>query len=75
MGFVDGVMRPEDLGVAGRNLAEVAKLTPKFLPAYLKGAIRLGGAMAPAFFFFAYRVADYAAISLNSATVESALSR
>ncbi len=49
VGFVDGVMRPEDLGVAGRNLAEVAKLTPKFLPAYLKGAIRLGGAMAPAF--------------------------
>jgi len=49
VGFVDGVMRPEDLGVAGRNLAEVAKLTPKFLPAYLKAAIRLGGAMAPAF--------------------------
>lgn len=49
VGFVDGVMRPEDLGVAGRNLAEVAKLTPKFLPAYLKGAIRLGGAMAPTF--------------------------
>jgi RHH-type proline utilization regulon transcriptional repressor/proline dehydrogenase/delta 1-pyrroline-5-carboxylate dehydrogenase len=49
VGFVDGVMRPEDLGVAGRNLAEVAKLTPRFLPAYLKAAIRLGGAMAPAF--------------------------
>lgn len=49
VGFVDGVMRPEDLGVAGRNLAEVAELTPRFLPAYLKAAIRLGGAMAPAF--------------------------
>lgn len=49
VGFVDGVMRPEDLGVAGRNLAEVAKLTPKFLPAHLKAAIRLGGAMAPTF--------------------------
>ncbi|MBM7503108.1 RHH-type proline utilization regulon transcriptional repressor/proline dehydrogenase/delta 1-pyrroline-5-carboxylate dehydrogenase [Agromyces aurantiacus] len=49
VGFVDGVMRPEDLGVAGRNLAEVAKLTPKFLPAPLKAAIRLGGAMAPTF--------------------------
>ncbi|GAA1058707.1 bifunctional proline dehydrogenase/L-glutamate gamma-semialdehyde dehydrogenase [Agromyces bracchium] len=49
VGFVDGVMRPEDLGVAGRNLAEVAKLTPKFLPASLKAAIRLGGAMAPTF--------------------------
>ncbi|GAA1057736.1 proline dehydrogenase [Agromyces luteolus] len=49
VGFVDGVMRPEDLRVAGRNLAEVAKLTPRFLPAYLKAAIRLGGAMAPTF--------------------------
>ncbi|BDZ54558.1 1-pyrroline-5-carboxylate dehydrogenase [Agromyces marinus] len=47
VGFVDGVMRPEDLGVAARNLAEVAKLTPKFLPWFLKAAIRLGGAVAP----------------------------
>ncbi|HEY1105703.1 MAG TPA: proline dehydrogenase family protein, partial [Agromyces sp.] len=47
VGFVDGVMRPEDLGVAGRNLAQVAKLTPKFLPWYLKAAIRLGGVVAP----------------------------
>lgn len=47
VGFVDGVMRPEDLGVAGRNLAQVAKLTPKFLPWYLKAAIRLGGIVAP----------------------------
>ncbi|GAA2030516.1 proline dehydrogenase family protein [Agromyces tropicus] len=49
VGFVDGVMRPEDLGVAARNLAEVAKLTPKFLPGFLKAAIRLGGTMAQAF--------------------------
>jgi RHH-type proline utilization regulon transcriptional repressor/proline dehydrogenase/delta 1-pyrroline-5-carboxylate dehydrogenase len=47
VGFVDGVMRPEDLGVAGRNLGEVARLTPGFLPWYLKGAVRLGGAVAP----------------------------
>ncbi|UOE28063.1 proline dehydrogenase family protein [Agromyces soli] len=47
VGFVDGVMRPEDLGVAGRNLEQVAKLTPKFLPWYLKAAIRVGGAFAP----------------------------
>ncbi|GAA1780282.1 proline dehydrogenase family protein [Agromyces lapidis] len=47
VGFVDGVMRPEDLGVAGRNLEQVAKLTPKFLPWYLKAAIRLGGVVAP----------------------------
>ncbi len=48
VGFVDGVMRPEDLGVAGRNLEQVAKLTPKFLPWYLRAAIRVGGVMAPA---------------------------
>lgn len=47
VGFVDGVMRPEDLGVAGRNLAEVARLTPGFLPWYLKAAVRIGGAVAP----------------------------
>lgn len=49
VGFVDGVMRPEDLGVAGRNLEQVAKLTPKFLPWYLKAAIRVGGVVAPGF--------------------------
>ncbi|WP_341769730.1 bifunctional proline dehydrogenase/L-glutamate gamma-semialdehyde dehydrogenase [Agromyces protaetiae] len=49
VGFVDGVMRPEDLGVAGRNLAEVAKLAPAFLPWHLRAAIRLGGVVAPVF--------------------------
>ncbi|UOE43616.1 proline dehydrogenase family protein [Agromyces larvae] len=49
VGFVDGVMRPEDLRVAGRNLERVAKLTPEFLPWYLRGAVRLGGVLAPAF--------------------------
>ena len=49
VGFVDGVMRPEDLGVAGRNLEQVAKLTPRFLPWYLRAAIRLGGVVAPVF--------------------------
>lgn len=49
VGFVDGVMRPEDLGVAGRNLEQVARLTPRFLPWYLKAAIRVGGVVAPAF--------------------------
>ena len=47
VGFVDGVMRPEDLGVAGRNLEQVAKLTPAFLPWYLKAAVRVGGVVAP----------------------------
>ncbi|MBN9192071.1 bifunctional proline dehydrogenase/L-glutamate gamma-semialdehyde dehydrogenase [Microbacterium sp.] len=47
VGFVDGVMRPEDLRVAGRRLAELTPLTPRFLPWYLRSAIRIGGALAP----------------------------
>ncbi|MFT4231134.1 MAG: proline dehydrogenase family protein, partial [Microbacterium sp.] len=48
VGFVDGVMRPEDLRVAGRTLRGLSAMTPRFLPWYLRGAIRLGGAFAPA---------------------------
>lgn len=49
VGFVDGVVRPEDLRVAAHNLRDLVPLTPKFLPAALRGLIRLGGALAPAF--------------------------
>ncbi|UCR90635.1 bifunctional proline dehydrogenase/L-glutamate gamma-semialdehyde dehydrogenase [Mycetocola spongiae] len=49
LGFVDRVVRPEDLSVAARNLRLLAKDAPGFLPAYMRGAIALGGAMAPAF--------------------------
>ncbi|WP_300760145.1 bifunctional proline dehydrogenase/L-glutamate gamma-semialdehyde dehydrogenase, partial [Janthinobacterium sp.] len=47
VGFVDGVIRPEDLSVAGRNLAALAPKVPAFLPWYMRGAVRLGGVMAP----------------------------
>ncbi|MGO2542607.1 MAG: proline dehydrogenase family protein, partial [Specibacter sp.] len=47
VGFVDGVIRPEDLAVAGRNLAVLAPKVPGFLPWYMRGAVRLGGVMAP----------------------------
>ena len=47
VGFVDGVVRPEDTRVAARKLRELVPLTPKFLPAPLRGAIALGGAFAP----------------------------
>ncbi|MFT4136422.1 proline dehydrogenase family protein [Microbacterium sp.] len=47
VGFVDGVMRPEDLDVAGRTLADLAAITPQFLPLYLRSAIGVGGFMAP----------------------------
>ncbi|OAN33038.1 proline dehydrogenase family protein [Microbacterium sp. H83] len=47
VGFVDGVMRPEDLRVAGRKLAEISEITPTLLPGYLRAAIRTGGFWAP----------------------------
>jgi RHH-type proline utilization regulon transcriptional repressor/proline dehydrogenase/delta 1-pyrroline-5-carboxylate dehydrogenase len=47
VGFVDGVMRPEDVMVAGYNLQRVAKLAPDFLPPVLRGAIGVGGVMGP----------------------------
>ncbi|GAA2175894.1 bifunctional proline dehydrogenase/L-glutamate gamma-semialdehyde dehydrogenase [Arthrobacter parietis] len=47
IGFVDRVIRPEDPAVAARNLAQLARKTPSFLPWYMKGAVRLGGVMAP----------------------------
>lgn len=42
LGFVDGVVRPDDLGVAARNLRQVARAIPRFLPGYLRLAIRFG---------------------------------
>ena len=47
VGFVDGVVRPEDLGVAARNLRALSPDVPAFLPWYLKSAVRLGGLAAP----------------------------
>ncbi len=47
IGFVDGVMRPESLTAAASNLTRVAPLVPGFLPWYLRGAVRIGGVMAP----------------------------
>jgi RHH-type proline utilization regulon transcriptional repressor/proline dehydrogenase/delta 1-pyrroline-5-carboxylate dehydrogenase len=42
VGFVDGVIRPEDLSVAARNLAAIAPKVPKFLPWYMRSAVTLG---------------------------------
>ncbi|MFB0837960.1 MULTISPECIES: bifunctional proline dehydrogenase/L-glutamate gamma-semialdehyde dehydrogenase [unclassified Arthrobacter] len=47
VGFVDGVVRPEDLNVAARNLAALAPKVPAFLPWYMRSAVALGGTMAP----------------------------
>ncbi|MCJ1715367.1 proline dehydrogenase family protein [Curtobacterium sp. VKM Ac-2922] len=47
VGFVDGVVRPEDLGVAARRLKQIAPDAPGFLPSALRGLVRLGGGLAP----------------------------
>ena len=47
VGFVDGVVRPEDLQVAARNLAALAPKVPAFLPWYMRKAVQAGGVMAP----------------------------
>ncbi len=45
--FVDGVVRPEDVHIAAKKLAQIAPEVPKFLPLYLRMAIRAGGIFAP----------------------------
>ncbi|MGZ0712491.1 bifunctional proline dehydrogenase/L-glutamate gamma-semialdehyde dehydrogenase (plasmid) [Coraliomargarita sp. W4R53] len=47
LGFVDGVMRPESHIAAASQLHRIAPLVPDFLPWYLRGAVRAGGAVAP----------------------------
>ena len=47
IGFVDRVVRPEDLSVAARNLAGLAHRVPAFLPWYMRLAVRCGGVLAP----------------------------
>ena len=47
LGFVDGVMRPESLGAAASRLHRIAPIVPEFLPWYLRGAVKLGGGIAP----------------------------
>ncbi|GAB3632850.1 proline dehydrogenase family protein [Microbacterium shaanxiense] len=47
LGFVDGVMRPESLSAAAARLQRIAPMVPDFLPWYLRGAVRIGGGIAP----------------------------
>lgn len=47
VGFVDGVVRPQDRKVAAHNLARIAPAVPRFLPWYMRAAVRVGGALAP----------------------------
>mgnify|MGYP001806563685 CR=1 FL=1 len=46
IGFVDRVARPDDLGVAARNLEQLARRIPSFLPWPLRVLIAIGGPLA-----------------------------
>ena len=47
VGFVDGVVRPEDVHVAAGNLRALTPVIPRFLPLPLRVAIRTGALLAP----------------------------
>ena len=49
VGFVDGVIRPHDNAVAARELRRLSRRTPRFLPWWMRAAVRVGGGVAPAF--------------------------
>ncbi len=49
VGFVDGVIRPEDKKVAARNFSKLGRIVPKFLPLGLRVLIRIGAKFAPLF--------------------------
>jgi RHH-type proline utilization regulon transcriptional repressor/proline dehydrogenase/delta 1-pyrroline-5-carboxylate dehydrogenase len=46
VGFVDRVIRPEDVRVAAQALRELVAITPKFLPRYQRLALRVGALLA-----------------------------
>ncbi len=47
LSVVDALLRPESLSVAAGGFHRVAPAAPTGLPWYLRGAVRLGGAVAP----------------------------
>ena len=49
VGFIDGVIRPEDIRVAATNLYQLRTLTPRFLPWPLRALLGLGANLAPLF--------------------------
>ena len=47
VGFVDRVVRPEDLHVAARALRELTPLMPQFLPRWMRAGFRVGAVVGP----------------------------
>ena len=48
VGFVDGVVRPESLKVAAKNLRNLRNLVPDFLAMPMRAAFAIGASLAPA---------------------------
>lgn len=48
VGFIDGVVRPEDVHVAARNFRRLTPVIPAFLPWPLRALARIGATLAPA---------------------------
>ena len=46
VGFVDGVIRPEDVREAARTFAQLARDVPGFLPWHLRAAVKVGARVA-----------------------------
>jgi RHH-type proline utilization regulon transcriptional repressor/proline dehydrogenase/delta 1-pyrroline-5-carboxylate dehydrogenase len=46
VGFVDKVIRPEDLAVAAANLQQLARTAPRFLPWHLRLLVRIGALLS-----------------------------
>ncbi len=46
VGFVDGVIRPEDPRIAAENFRKLAANTPQFLPWHLRSAVTLGATVS-----------------------------
>ena len=66
VGFVDGVIRPEDIKVAAKNFAQLRKIVPGFLPLGLRILIALGAYFAKPFPFIVIPIARKALRSLVS---------
>ncbi|MGC4173976.1 proline dehydrogenase family protein [Demequina sp.] len=45
--FVDGIIRPQDMRVAARNLARAARTPAPFLDPFMRTALKVGGRLAP----------------------------
>ncbi len=66
VGFVDGVIRPEDINVAAKNFASLRSIVPGFLPWGLRVLIGLGAIFARLFPFIVIPIARKALRTLVS---------